>query len=195
MKIHDVSMTIEEGMAVYPGDPGFGLERVARVEDGDGANLSVLRMGSHTGTHVDPPYHFLPDGMKADALPLDVLIGPVLVVKAGPGEVGRAFIEGLDLAGVARVLFKADGAHLSEGAASCLVEKGVRLVGIDGLSVDAVGGRGAPAHHALLGGGVVIVECLRLGRVRPGTYEMFCLPLKIKDGDGAPARVVLREMA
>ena len=193
MKIHDVSVTVFDGMPVIPGDPAVSIKRSAMVEDGSQCNLSLYTMGSHTGTHVDAPYHFFEGGLKADSLPLEVLIGPALVVDAGGDELDGMLLEGISLAGVERVLFK-NFAGMTEEAAGILVRSGVRLVGVDCFSVERETGGGYPVHRALLGGGVVIVECLDLSNVGPGVYEMICLPLKVKDGDGAPARVVLRDI-
>ena len=205
MKIHDVTMAIRDGMPVHEGDPAVSLKRVARLEDGSPCNLSVYTMGSHTGTHVDPPYHFLEDGQRVDALSLDAMIGPAVVVETGGREIDAGFIEGLGIAGASRLIFKTRGELYAGGetapglmtadAAKALVSRGVRLVGVDGPSVEREGDGGYSVHKALLSGGVVLVEGLDLSGVGPGDYEVICLPLKVKDGDGAPARVVLREIS
>jgi arylformamidase len=205
-KIHDITMGIHDGMLVYPGDPGVSVRRVNKIGINSSANISELCMGSHTGTHIDPPFHFNPEGKKADALPLDALIGEAAVVQA-PGErIDRVFIEGSGVQGAARVLFKTknsvlglgppfreDFSHLTPDAAACLVEMGVKLVGIDYLSVEKFHSADHAVHHLLLDNGVVILEGLDLSGVEPGRYELICLPLKITGGDGAPARAVLLE--
>jgi len=206
LKIHDVTLAIEEGMLIYPGDPGVSLRRVNRIEDGHTANLSEYTLGSHTGTHVDPPYHFEPGGKKADELPLDAMMGPALVVECRGDVIDRQFLEGAGLAGAERVLFKTrnseslaagrfreDFVYLTPDAAEYLLGLGVRLVGIDYLSIEKFHSPGHAVHHAFLKAGVVIVEGLDLSGVGPGRYHMACLPLKVKGGDGAPARVVLVE--
>jgi arylformamidase len=166
MEIFDVSVPVRTGMPVYPGDPEVRLERIS-----DSPAVSRLEFGVHTGTHVDAPLHFIEGAPGADRLPLDVLIGPCEVVSG---------------AGVAeRVLIK-DAPELDGAGAQALVEQGVRLVGVDVMSVGD-----EEAHRVLLGAGVVVVEGLDLTAVEPGAYELYCLPLKLIDSDGAPARAIL----
>jgi len=190
VRIVDVSVPVRPGMIVYPGDPEVRLERVCSNE-GDGFNLSRLDLGVHSGTHVDAPLHFLADGAAVETLPLDVLVGPCVVV------------DGLDAAavprGAERVLFKTqngrlwerdefteDFAELDGEAARALVAAGVRLVGIDYLSIGD-----EEAHRILLGAGVIAVEGLDLREVEPGEYRLVCAPLKLEGAEGAPARVLL----
>jgi arylformamidase len=206
LKIHDVTRDIDEGMIIYPGDPGVRLKRVKRIEDGNSANISEYTLGSHTGTHVDPPFHFEPDGCKADDLPLDSMIGPAVVILCLEVIIDRPFLEAAGIKGVKRVLFKTKNsdrvkdrvwsdefAHLTPDAAVYLVSIGLRLVGTDCLSIERFHSPDHAVHRSLLKAGVVIVEGLDLSGVGPGQYQMACLPLKIKGGDGAPARVVLME--
>jgi arylformamidase len=191
MQIIDVSVPVRPGMITYPGDPEVRLERVSSIPAGDVANISRLDLGVHSGTHVDAPLHFAEGAPSVEALPLDVLVGPCVVV------------DGLDPAAVAggteRVLFKTANSRLWERdefsedfvkldgeAARELVERGVRLVGIDYLSIGD-----EEAHHVLLGAGVVAVEGLDLREVEPGEYLLVCAPLKLAGAEGAPARVLL----
>ena len=195
-RLYDITRPVHAGMEVYPGDPEVALTRVQDVLSGAEASVSLLSLGTHTGTHVDPPRHLFPDGQGADELPLDALVGPAFVVEA-PGVIDRQFLSGLGLEAAQRVLFKTSGSGqgwLDEGGALYLAGLGVRLVGIDTLSVDGPGAAGLPVHRALLRSGVVVLEGLDLGGVPPGTYELVCLPLRIMGGDGAPARAVLREV-
>ena len=205
--IHDITAGIHEGMLTYPGDPVTHIKRVAKIEDGAPANLSEYSFGSHAGTHIDPPFHLDPAGAKADEVSLDALIGPAAVVEAVTEVIGAAFIERQDLRDTQRVLFKTRGSglmketrftedftRLDKDAAEALVRLGVRLVGIDYLSVE-FGDPGLPVHRTLLDAGVVILEGLDLSLIRPGRYELVCLPLKVIGGDGAPARAVLLEYA
>jgi arylformamidase len=155
---------------------------------------------------VDAPSHFIPGGASVDQLPLEILLGKARVVELLVREtVGRVDLEALDLRDDLRVLLKTrmsgqllkpgyhqDHVHLSEDAALYLAQAGIKLVGIDYLSVDRFGSTDFPAHRALLGAGVIVLEGLDLSEVEPGEYEMACLPLRIAGGDGAPARVVLR---
>ncbi len=166
MHIFDVSVPVRSGMPVYPGDPEVRLERVS-----SSPALSRLDFGVHTGTHVDAPLHFIEGGAGTEDLPLDVLIGPCEVV-AGKGLAERVLIKGAP---------ELDGA-----AARALVGQGVRLVGVDRMSVGD-----EEAHRVLLGAGIVVVEGLDLSAVEPGAYELYCLPLRLMGSDGAPARAIL----
>ncbi len=203
MTLVDVSLTIRPGMVVYPENPGPVLLPVQRIAEGAEANVGRLDTGLHTGTHVDAPRHFVEGGAGAEALPLDALVGPAVVVDAR--EVG----ERLDASAVARLAipegtervllrtrnsdlwgrgaFVEDFVAVEASGARALVEQGVRLVGLDYLSI------GDPmTHRTFLEVGVVVLEGLDLSQVTAGAYELLCLPLKVEGGDGAPARVLLR---
>ena len=205
MAIHDLTVNLREGMTIYPGDPPFTREVVSTVADG--CALSKLHLGAHTGTHVDAPAHMVEGGSTIDAIPHDVLVGPALVVEVThPRRITREELTTHHWDGVERVLFRTGNAgslgrsfrkdyvYLDEEAARFLADKGVRLVGVDYLSVDPPGSQGHPAHMALCNAGMVIIEGLDLSHVSPGRYELICAPLKVKDGDGAPARVFLRDL-
>lgn len=205
MRFVDVSLRLTDGVPTYPGNPPFHLDPVKRIAEGASSNVSALRLGTHTGTHVDAPRHFFDGRPGADALPLDVLIGPARVIHLpGRDPVTADRLIGAGLGGATRVLirtgnsalwsqpeFAADYAGVTRDAAEYLVSAGVRLVGVDYLSIERYKSPGAPAHHALLDKGVVVVEGLDLSAVDPSDYELFCLPLRLADADGAPARVVL----
>ncbi|MGD0264462.1 MAG: cyclase family protein [Candidatus Methylomirabilota bacterium] len=209
MKLFDVTRPIDHAMPVYPGDPEVSVEPWLSIARGAPVNVSRLAMGSHTGTHVDAPAHLREDASGVDRLPLDALIGPTRVFDlAASADIDAAALRGMDLASQPRVLFKTrpadrgrDGtpegsfAGLTEDAARLLVASGVRLVGVDAMTVDPLESSSLPAHRTLLDAGVIILEGLDLSAVPPGDYELLCLPLKIRHGDGAPARVVLRELA
>ena len=191
--IIDISLPIGPDTPVWPGDPPVLIEPVARVEAGDAADVSRLSLGTHTGTHVDPPAHFLPGTATVDDLPLDVLMGPAVVAQCSPGPIDASTLGSAALPeGAARVLLKtgADAGALTADGARWLVARGVRLVGADTLSIEPADDH-YPVHRVLLGAGVVIVEGLDLAAVAPGSYEFVCLPLRIAGGDGAPARAVL----
>jgi arylformamidase len=209
MKIYDLTVPISPDLPVYPGDPAVTIEKTTCLEHGDVCSVSRLGLGTHTGTHVDPPSHFLRGGVALDELPLDVLIGRARVVDVGDARVIDAgVLAGFDLRGVERLLFKTrnsrlwqeargfvrDFVYIEADAAERLVGMGVRLVGIDYLSVEKFDFDEPRTHYALLRNKVVVVEGLDLSGVAAGDYELICLPLKVKDGDGAPARVVLREL-
>jgi arylformamidase len=199
MEIIDISVPIRPGMVTYPGDPDVRLERVMSIDDGDVANVSRLDFGAHTGTHVDAPVHFVAGGAGAEALPLDVLVGPARVVDATAlDRLDAESLSSLQLAGErivlktrnselwARDTFSEEFLSFTGDGAAYLVERGVRLVGIDYLSVG-----GEEAHVTLLEAGVVAVEGLDLRGVEPGEYQLVCAPLKLVGSDGAPARVLL----
>jgi len=196
MEIYDVSVPIHEGMVTYPGDPVVHMERAAAIANGDVVNLARMDFGLHSGTHVDAPVHFIEGASGVDSVELDVLVGPCEVV-----EVPDLSRESVARApeGAERVLFKTpnselwardefaeDFARLEGPAAALLVERGVRLVGVDYLSIGD-----EAAHHALLEAGVVPVEGLDLRGVTAGGYELICLPIRVVGADGAPARAVL----
>jgi arylformamidase len=196
----DISLSISADLPVWPGDPPVLLEPVTRVEEGDVADVSRLVLGTHTGTHVDPPAHFLAGGATVDELPLDVLVGPAVVADVPGGRaIDAARLERLALpAGTTRLLLKtsdgpravADTGALTPDGAAWLVERGVRLVGADTLSIEPATDE-YPVHRLLLGVGVIIVEGLDLSAAPAGRYQLVCLPLRIAGGDGAPARAVL----
>jgi arylformamidase len=191
--IIDISRPIGPDTPVWPGDPPVIVEPVARVEDGDPAAVSRLALGTHTGTHVDPPAHFFPGELAVDALPLDVLVGPAVVADLPAGPLDRATFESLRLSDdPARLLLKTGGQSgaLTPDGAQWLVDRGIRLVGADTLSIEPESTE-YRVHRILLGAGVVIVEGLDLSAVSPGPYQLVCLPLRVVDGDGAPARAVL----
>lgn len=183
---------------MWPGDPPVVVEPVTRMEDGDVAAVSRLALGTHTGTHVDPPAHFVPGGATVDELPLDILVGPAVVADCtGGAPIDATRLEVLDLpAGTTRLLLKTAGGGdgstgtLTPEGAGWLVERGVLLVGADTLSIEPATDD-YPVHRVLLGAGVIIVEGLDLTAVAPGRYQLVCLPLRIAGGDGAPARAVL----
>jgi arylformamidase len=212
MKIHDVSLVLRPDMVTWPGEPGPKVEPLRRIAKGDSANVSVVSFSDHTGTHVDPPIHFLESGNTVDRLPLDALVGPCVVVAFdGPGHVSGEWLDRATLpARTERILFKTpnsarwadptasftrDFTTMNASAGKWCVDHGVKLVGIDYLSIEPQGPEkaGYPVHKTLLGANVVIIEGLDLRGVAPGTYELVCAPLKILDGDGAPARVFLIE--
>jgi arylformamidase len=203
----DVSVPVRTGMIVYDGDPQVRVERVTEIARGDLANLSRMELGTHTGTHVDAPLHFADGGAGADRLPLDALIGPAVVADAlgAQGDIDAAALAALGLpAGTERLLlrtrngdlweeraFTRDYVGVADDAARELVAMGVRLLGIDYLSI-APSADPAPTHRVLLEAGVVIVEGLDLRKAPPGRYDLVCLPLRLEGADGAPARALLR---
>jgi arylformamidase len=206
MRRIDVSMPLFEGMPAFPGDPEFRSEPVQRIDRGDPYGLSRLVLGSHAGTHVDPPGHFLPSGPSADRLDLEALNGPcqVVAVPAGCALVGPGELKEIP-SGTTRILLRtsnserwarrleyfADYVALSPEGAASLIARGARLIGIDALSIESDPTHRFPIHRELLARGVLILEGLLLSEALPGAYELECLPLRLRDGDGGPARAVL----
>ncbi|MGZ4394297.1 MAG: cyclase family protein [Gaiellaceae bacterium] len=202
MELIDISVPVRPGMHVWEGDPPFRVDQVATVAAGDGYNATRLDLGTHTGTHIDAPLHFVDGGATVDSIPLETLVGPCHVVDATavPGQLDAAAVAGLELLVVAdRLLFKtrngalwnresfaSDWVAFTGDGAEALVALGVRLAGIDYLTIGD-----EDAHHVLLGAGVVPLEGLDLRAVQPGPYTLFCLPLKVHGTEGAPARALL----
>ena len=208
MKYYDVTLEISPELPVWPGNPRIELERTLKIEEGANANVSRLSLGVHTGTHVDAPYHFLPEGHSVESLLLEDLVGRAHVVDMTSVKdvIGlRAVQSALIPRRATRVLLKTRNSRLwkirdrgfhedfvgvDQEAAAWLVERGIRVLGVDYLSV-APWKRSRPTHEILLKNRVVVIEGLNLSAVRPGAYTLYCLPLKLKGCDGAPARVVL----
>jgi arylformamidase len=206
MKLIDVSVPLDAKLPTYPNNTPFTLEAVKRIAEGGSSNVSSLHLSAHTGTHVDAPRHFFDAGPGTETLPLEMLLGRARVVDV----TSRKGITAEDLAAFnlsedVRVLIKTSNSRLwgsaefhpdyvgvTESGARHLVDHGVKVVGVDYLSVEQFHTPGAPAHHVLLGAGVIVIEGLNLRDVEPGVYDMYCLPLLIVGCDGAPARVVLR---
>lgn len=206
MKLIDVSVPLDSNSPTYPGNTPFQLEAIKRLARGDSSNVSSVHMSVHGGTHVDAPRHFFDAGGGVESLPLEMLCGRARVIELTTRRgVTAEDLASFDLKEDIRLLIKTHNSRLwgspefhpdfiglTGPAAEFLVEHGVKLVGVDYLSVEEFKKPGAPAHHALLGAGTIVIEGLNLRDVEPGIYEMFCLPLAIVGSDGAPARVVLR---
>ncbi len=210
MIILDVTLPIHEGMPVWPGDDPVVLRRRTKIEEGAHANVSFMSMSAHTGTHVDAPYHFIADGSKIHEMPLEVLLGPVQVVEVPESAVviNAEWILSLGLKnGIERVIFKTRNSNywalekeefqtqfigIDQSGAEELARREVKLVGIDYLSV-APYKASKPTHDVMLGAKMVVIEGLDLRNVAPGIYILHCLPMKLFNADGAPARVVLTQ--
>jgi arylformamidase len=208
MKIIDISLTIDENLPTWPGDPAAVRQRVKKIEEGANANVSELVMGAHTGTHVDAPFHFLPQGSTVETLPLDILVGEAQVVSL-PLDCdvidADVITESGIKPGIKRVLFRTrnstywrkeklsfepDFVGISKYGAQRLVELGVKLVGIDYLSA-APYHQSRPTHEVLLEAHMIILEGVDLSDAAAGFYMLYCLPIKLGGSDGAPARAIL----
>lgn len=206
MAIYDVSVPLRPDMPTYAGEPGPKLEHLKRIASGDSANVTALSLGSHTGTHVDAPHHFIDGRSTVEAMSPEALVGPVQVIELTERRhVSAADLQAASIPPGARRLlvktpnssfwnddeFHTDFVGITSDAAAWLVDRGYFLVGIDYLSIEQFGSPGHEVHKTLLGAGVVIVEGLDLRAVRPGAYTIACGPLKVVGADGAPARVFL----
>lgn len=206
MAVHDISVPVREGMPIYRGNPGFEIHLDSAIAAGAGANVSEITIGAHTGTHIDGARHFFSDGPGTEALPLEAMLGPCEVVELpaiGLGPIDAAALRGAAIpAGTERLLLKTpnsllwerdefthDFARLNGDGAAYALEIGLRLIGIDYLSIGD-----HDAHVALLGAGVVALEGLDLRAVAPGPYELLCLPVRFVGSDGALSRAILRDL-
>lgn len=213
MPVYDLTVPLTNEMPTYPGDPGIQISDHYSLANGDPANVTHLSLGAHTGTHVDAPAHFIEGAARVESLPLDILIGTAQVIEVPEIHlsISKEFVTRHCEAGITRCLFKTRNSgfwrdetgefrqnftYLELDAAQSLVDHGIKLVGIDYLSIEQFGQKQHPTHLALLSHGVVILEGLNLSDVPAGTYELICLPMRIRSGkgDGAPARAVLRTL-
>jgi arylformamidase len=203
---YDISVPVVNDGLVYPGNPSISITPQQEVSKGASANVSLLSFGSHTGTHVDAPKHFFDDGIGVDALPLDVLMGPCVLICVDDDvrAVGEAELRRHELKSHTRVLIKTrnssfirerefhkDYTYLAPDGAAYLAKLGVRLVGVDYLSVEQFHSGHHKTHRTLLEKSIVIVEGLDLSAPPMGPYELRVLPLRLAGLDGAPARAVL----
>ena len=207
-KIYDISLTISPAMPVWPGDPPVRMTQTESMDSGAEYNLTRLDISAHTGTHVDAPHHFLNDGRTVENLSLDLLTGPCYLVQLPDDvdEISAEVLERISLPdGMLRILFgtrnsklwaqgqnqfQEDFVAISEDGAEWLVARGVKLIGVDYLSV-APYSDSVPTHQVLLRAGVIVLEGLDLSQVPRGFYDLYCLPLKLAGADGAPARAIL----
>lgn len=211
MKIHDISRPLHITTAPWPGDTPFEHRLTWTIAAGAAVNVGALSMGTHNATHADAPFHYLPDGTTIDALDPALFIGPAVVAdvtNAGwsigweaLADAARHFADGA----VPRLLLKTgawpDSTRfparlplLAPGVPALLGAAGVRLLGLDVPSVDAIDSKDLPVHHALADAGVLIIESLDLSAVPAGVYELIALPLRIIGGDASPVRAVLRSL-
>ncbi|MBI2465407.1 cyclase family protein [Candidatus Shapirobacteria bacterium] len=208
MKIYDVTLPIHKDMLVWEGDESVSIEQTATLAK-DEVALTRFSFGSHTGTHIDAPSHFLQNGKTLDKIPLNKLIGKCRVLDLTGIKHQEIQVSDLSERNITkgdRILLKTGNFRLlrkatfpkkyislSLEAAEFLVKKEVVLVGTDFLSIEKKANPNHPVHKALLSKGIVNVEGLNLENVPAGKYEMICLPLHVVGVDGAPARVILVE--
>ena len=208
MKYYDISLSLSADTVRWITSQPFELHERRRMSRGDHNNSSAVTMSLHSGTHMDAPFHFVPDGITIDKLPPDLFIGPALVHAVEAERYIKAeHVAAIQLDGITRVLFKTRNSELlkrgdydpdfvafSVEAAEVLVAKGVTLVGLDYLSVAHAGDEQVPVHRAFLDQGVALLEGIDLSKIKPGRYELICFPIRIRGTDGAPCRAVLRDL-
>lgn len=203
----DVSIPLRSGMVHWPGDPDVMIKQVLRMDRGDDCNVSTISMSAHTGTHIDSPYHFIKSGIGIDKMPLSAMVGQARVIEIKDTEsIKPEELRSYRIQKGERILFKTlnslrcwnvenfieDFVYIITEAVRFLAKKKVRTIGVDYLSVGGYKTNINEVHRILLGAGIWIIEGLDLSKVKEGNYEMFCLPINIVNGDGAPARAVLR---
>ena len=208
VKLYDISLTLSpQSIRWVTAQPLELIER-KRMSRGDPNNSSSVHTSVHAGTHVDAPFHFVPNGRTIESLPLETFIGPARVCAVEPRRrITATDVAKAELQGEARVLFKTRNSNLlkkgvydpsfapfSVDGADALVKLGVKLVGLDYLSAAAADEQ-VPVHRAFLDHGVILLEGIDLSDVPAGRYELFCPPVKLAGSDGAPCRAVLRELA
>ncbi|CAM3722384.1 cyclase family protein [Alkalicoccus chagannorensis] len=197
----DISQYIEEAMEVWPGDEAVQFRTTMSISEGEAVNVSAVTMSTHTGTHMDAPFHYDQDGITIEDVPLDACIGTCRVIEMyGEDTITAAHLESHKPFSETRLLIRtSDHGHgyeqfpvLTAEAVHLLAEEGIRLIGIDGPSIDPLESKVLPAHHACRENRIIILEGLRFREARAGTYDLAAQPLALKGRDGAPVRAVLR---
>lgn len=211
MKIWDVSRTLADDLAPWPGDEPFHFRLTRTIAEGAVVNIGAISTSVHNGTHADARFHFDSSGPTIDQVHLETYFGQALVVDLSKdfSNSGKNLIETSDLqkhedaiVQAPRLLIKTgvwpDSTIfpkripvIASGAAEWMQARGVKLLGLDLPSVDTIDAKVLNNHHALARAGIAIIESLDLGGVEPGVYDFAALPLKISAGDGAPVRAVL----
>lgn len=186
-KFYDISQELFSA-PVYPGDPKPEKTSFFSIEKGDSCNLTVLTMGSHSGTHLDSPRHFIKNGRDIAALPLEQVMGTCKVVEAF-GELSACQIENWLNDGTKKLLIKGE-IIVTPASAQAMADLGLGLLGVEGQTVGKDGTQ-ETVHRILLGAELVILEGLRMSQVPAGTYFLAAQPLKMNGLDGSPVRPVL----
>ena len=197
----DITRALTTGHPNWPGDTPFKLDLTADIQLGSAVNIMALSTSTHSGNHLDAPFHYSKGGGRLATVPLDALIGDAQVIDARPGVVPELLGPFPDLP--ERVLlFTGEPAHwevfpeaftpLTPELIHALADRGVKLVGTDAPSVDALTSKTLVAHRACLERGVTILEGLNLQSVGEGLFELICLPLSLPDADASPVRAILR---
>ncbi|MBP1930855.1 arylformamidase [Ammoniphilus resinae] len=203
-KIIDISQPLDHRTVVWPGDTPFSYDLTWTTQDSGSVNVGQIQMSTHTGTHIDAPFHFNDEGQRVIQLDLDVYVGDALVIHLPKtNSIGPKELDGIDLQGITRLLIRTDAwtdrrvfpseiPFLEPQLAGYLADRGIRLVGVDLPSVDPLDSKELSAHHQLSAYGIAILEGIVLEHVQPGAYELIALPLALAEADGSPVRAVLR---
>ncbi|MBM7587870.1 arylformamidase [Bacillus pakistanensis] len=203
MKIIDISQKLHHGTPVWPGDTPYSFQLNWTKEQTGSVNVGQLTMSTHTGTHIDAPYHFDHNGKKVADLPLERFIGPALVVNvSGKTSIGAEDVQHLDLTEISKLLLKTSSwenksefpseiTFLQEDLAPYLMQQGVDLIGVDVPSVDPIDSKNLPAHHSIENSHIQILEGIVLDEVEEGIYDLIALPLPLTEADGCPVRAIL----
>ncbi|MCP4049842.1 MAG: cyclase family protein [bacterium] len=205
--LYDVSLYIEPEMVTWPSDPKVDISLYKDLKSGDSSNVSIIKMGSHTGTHIDAPKHMDINGAGIDELDLECFYGDVTVIEIqAEKSISLNDIQDIELNNIARIIFKTSNSelfpngifdknfiYLDPEAAAHLANNHIRVVGIDAPSIDGYKVAGHPTHSILFKNNIPVIELLDLRNIKPGKYRLIALPLRIRNSDGAPARVILEK--
>lgn len=206
MSLIDISRRLQNGMPVWPGDTNFSFELSWTKEESGSVNVGKLTLSTHTGTHIDAPFHFDENGKRVIDLDPNLYVGKARVIELLDVEsIKKTDLEAYSLEGVERLLIKTNSwvnesafperiPHIEKDVAAFLSEKGIRLLGVDIPSVDPLDSKELNAHHTLHQNGIHILESIDLKDVAEGEYELIALPLPLTDADGSPVRAVLRKL-
>ena len=200
----DITRPLHPGTPAWPGDNPVTFQHVAKIASGDAVNVGHLTMSVHNGTHVDAPYHYNDAGQTIDAIPVDTYLGPAQVIDLrGEAAITIDRLKAVPIGPAPRLLIRTGAWQspdvfpvtwplMAPDVPVWLAAQGIKLVGLDAPSVDALTSKDLPLHHACDRAGVLIMENLLLDEVTPGDYELIALPLRLQRGDGSPVRAVLR---
>ncbi len=205
-RFYDITLPIEGGMKIYPGDMDVSIDRMMKIEN-DGCDVRELHFSSHVGTHIDAPCHFVKGAKTLDDMPYELMIGEVEVVETDADMIDRKVLENQNIQDWNAIFFKTKNqslwnldefskefVSLTPDAADLLVEKGTKLIGIDYFSIETFHTHEYPVHMKLLQNDIFIVESLYLNDVSAGRYKLYCFPLRLSNADGAPLRVILKTL-
>lgn len=205
-RIWDISQPLRPGLPVWPGDTAFRQAGTWQMGEGSPVNVSALTLSTHSGAHADAPLHYAKGAPDIGSVDLAPYLGECIVIDARSAGALILPRHLPDLAGARRVLFRTfdsfphdkwvdETSAIAPETIDALAAADVRLVGLDGPSIDPQTSKTMDAHLAVLRHDIRVLEGLVLDAVLPGRYELIALPLAIIGGDASPVRAVLRELA